>query len=44
LEEGIEVQVPGRTLGIDPLRPAIKLPVVDRIGLARRWPRRLIRE
>ena len=35
----IEVHALGQTFGIDPLRPAIKLPALDRIGLACRWPK-----
>jgi hypothetical protein len=40
-EEGLEVNLFGFTFGVDPLGLAIKLPFWDRIGVPRRWPRRL---
>jgi hypothetical protein len=32
VREGIELNVLGLTLGIDPLRPALKLPGIGRLG------------
>jgi hypothetical protein len=36
--EGFEVNLLGLSLGIDPIRPALKLPALGRFGLARRAP------
>jgi hypothetical protein len=33
--EGLELNLLGLTLGIDPFSPALKLPLVGRIGAAR---------
>ena len=41
LEEGLELNILGLSFGIDPKDPALKLPVVGRIGANRR-PRRTI--
>jgi len=35
-QEGFEVNLLGLSLGIDPVRPALKLPAIGRLGLARR--------
>jgi hypothetical protein len=33
--EGIEVNLLGLSLGVDPVRPALKLPTLGRLGMAR---------
>ena len=35
VEEGVEVNLLGLTFGIDPFSPALKLPLIGRIGAAR---------
>ncbi|HYP38649.1 MAG TPA: hypothetical protein VEQ62_20170 [Stellaceae bacterium] len=34
LREGLEVNLLGLSLGVDPVRPALKLPALGRLGMA----------
>jgi hypothetical protein len=34
-EEGFEMNLLGLSLGVDPVRPALKLPAIGRLGLER---------
>lgn len=38
-QEGLELNVLGLVLGIDPLRPALKIPGIGRIGIGETWVR-----
>ena len=33
--EGIEINLLGLSLGVDPIRPALKLPAIGRLGMQR---------